>query len=375
MRKASTGNRAGGMFQAILESAPDPVRELYVQLLGAQSDLREGVSISDGAKLLYANEALSRMYGYTPAELMALPSLMEIIVPEERERLTERLEHRLAGETVGEFGETEVIGKGGNRIIVEYAVKPIRIGGKTLIFSIVRDITERRRAEESVRQLSGRLLQIQDEVQERIARELRIRIATLLEAVRAKLAIVRDSGIVFDWKTADALRESIDLAGNAAKEIRAVSRLMHPQLLEEAGLSEAIRWYLFDYTQQTGIKVALDAPIRFVRLRRDAERTLFRVVQEALANIQRHSGSRSASIRLREDGADIQLEVRDQGSGIPPGILDTSAGTVAISGVGIRGMVERMRELGGTLAITSSTAGTTVTATLPFAHAQLSDSA
>jgi PAS domain S-box-containing protein len=363
------------MFQAILESAPDPVRELYVQLLGAQSDLREGVSISDGAKLLYANEALSRMYGYTPAELMALPSLMEIIVPEERERLTERLEHRLAGETVGEFGETEVIGKGGNRIIVEYAVKPIRIGGKTLIFSIVRDITERRRAEESVRQLSGRLLQIQDEVQERIARELRIRIATLLEAVRAKLAIVRDSGIVFDWKTADALRESIDLAGNAAKEIRAVSRLMHPQLLEEAGLSEAIRWYLFDYTQQTGIKVALDAPIRFVRLRRDAERTLFRVVQEALANIQRHSGSRSASIRLREDGADIQLEVRDQGSGIPPGILDTSAGTVAISGVGIRGMVERMRELGGTLAITSSTAGTTVTATLPFAHAQLSDSA
>ena len=265
-------------------------QELYEKLLGAQSDVGDGVTITEGTRLIYVNDALARMYGYTVDELMAMPDLMELIVPEDRGRLLNKLRRRLEGEQVGDLGETEVIRKDGRRLVNEYAVKPVQVRGRTLVVSIVRDVTERRRAEESIRQLSHRLLQLQDEEQERIARDLQSTVGRTLEVIRARLSTVRDSGTLFDWVTSEALRESLALVQDAATEVKTLSRLLYPPLLDDAGLSEAIRWYVFDYTQMTKIKVALDVPVRFRRLARDAERALFRVAQESLANVARHSG-------------------------------------------------------------------------------------
>jgi PAS domain S-box-containing protein len=135
-------------------------RELYEKLLGAQSDIGDGVSITDGAKLIYANEALARMYGYTINELKAFSSLLEIVVPEERDRLAERLRRRLAGENVDEVNETQVIRKDGKRIINEYAVKPVQVKGKTFIISIVRDVTEQRQAQIALREREQRFAKI-----------------------------------------------------------------------------------------------------------------------------------------------------------------------------------------------------------------------
>ncbi len=367
-----------GQHQDDLESSlgalADP-GELFAQLLRAQGDLGEGVAITEDLRPLYVNEGLSRMYGYTREELLALPSLLDLVVPEERSRLVESLMRRIAGEDVAELGETTAVCKDGRRIVNEYALKPVHVGGKTLILFIARDITERKRAEESVRQLSRRLLRVQDDEQERIARELRTRIAATMEVILSTLAMVRDSATVFDWKTEEALRKGVTLTMNVIREIQSVSRLLYPPLLDEGGLSEAIRWYIFDYTRHTKVKVAIDVPLRLGRLSRKAEQALFRVVQESLANVARHSGSPSASIHLRRERHFIHLEVRDSGKGIPPGILEENTGTVAISGVGIRAMAERMRELGGWLKVTSTGAGTTVTATLPASVAQSDNAA
>jgi len=339
--------------------------ELYEKLLGAQSDVGLGVAITDGTRIVYVNDALARMYGYSVGELMEMPSALQLVAPADRKRLRERLGRRMQGEPVGDLGETTVTRKDGRQVVNAYAVKPVQVKGRTLIISLVADITENRRAEESIRQLSQRLLRLQDEEQERIAREMKSTVGKTLEALLDELAAVRDSGTVFDWKTSEALRESQRLAQEAATGIRTLSRLLYPPMLDEEGLAEAIRWYSYDYTQSTRVKVMLDVPPRFRRLGRDAERTLFRVVQESLANVARHSGSLSATVRLREeDGGKIRLEIVDGGKGIPAEILERTRGTVAIAGVGIRGMVERMRELGGAVEISSDDSGTTVTAML-----------
>src|SRR5439155_5128051 len=145
---------------------------------------------------------------------------------------------------------------------------------------IVTDITDRKRAEESLRQLSSRLFQIQDEERERIARDLQEGVATLLDALRSQLVMVKDSGTLLDWKTSDALDRSLSLAKEAIQETRTLSRLLYPSLLDDAGLVEALRWYGGSFSQRTGIKVLMDVPARFARPSRDADGSLFRVVPE-----------------------------------------------------------------------------------------------
>ncbi len=145
---------------------------------------------------------------------------------------------------------------------------------------------------------------------------------------------------------------------------------MYPSLLDGAGLVEALRWFGGNFSHRTGIKIVLDVSAKFERLSREAERSLFRVVQESLTNVHRHSGSTVVRIRLTEDAYAITLEVADDGKGIPEGVLEASTGTVAISGVGIRGMLERMRRLGGRLEIDSGAEGTTIRAILPASSAR-----
>jgi signal transduction histidine kinase len=165
-------------------------------------------------------------------------------------------------------------------------------------------------------------------------------------------------------KTATALTDSEALVQEMSKEVRTISHLLHPPLLDEAGLSSAVRWYTDGFAQRSKIKVDLDLPVDFGRLSPELETAIFRVVQECLTNIHRHSGSPIAKIRLLHLDGQVLVEVEDKGKGIPIEKREemASAGT---PGVGIRGMRERIRQLGGALEIASSSNGTVVLVRLP----------
>jgi signal transduction histidine kinase len=223
-------------------------------------------------------------------------------------------------------------------------------------------------ANDSLRQLSARLLQLQDEERRRIARELHDSVGQTLAALAMNLSAVR-SDIERLAQTAAHLTDSEGLVREMSKEVRTISHLLHPPLLDEAGLASAVRWYVDGFSQRSKINVDLDLPQNFGRLPPESETAIFRVVQECLTNIHRHSGSSTAKIRLRQRDSQVVVEVEDVGKGIPPEKRDqmTSAGT---PGVGIRGMRERLRQLGGTLEISSNETGTVVTAQLPVCEAR-----
>jgi signal transduction histidine kinase len=219
------------------------------------------------------------------------------------------------------------------------------------------------RANSHLQTLSARLLHLQDEERRRIARELHDSIGQLLAALSMNLSGVRGD-IDRLTKTMAAIVDSESLVQEMGKEVRTISHLLHPPLLDEAGLRSALGWYVDGFSQRSKIPVDLDCLSDFGRLPRDVETTIFRLVQECLTNIHRHSGSATASIRLQHKGNEVIVTVRDNGKGIPLEKLEgmTLPGT---AGVGITGMRERVRQLGGGLAIDSSTSGTKITARIP----------
>lgn len=225
---------------------------------------------------------------------------------------------------------------------------------------------EARQAEEALRELSGRLLQVQDEERRRIARELHDNTSPLLTALIAKLYSARYRTRDLDATTFRVLDESLKLAEDTSSVLRTVSYLLHPPLLDKSGLLASLRWYLNDFANQTGVRVEMDFPGELTRLSRDAEIALFRVVQECLANILRHSGSPLAKVRLALDQKWLTLEVGDEGRGMPPSVLESLRTGKGQLGVGLSGMRERMRQLRGRLEVSSSASGTLVTAILPL---------
>lgn len=218
-------------------------------------------------------------------------------------------------------------------------------------------------ANRSLRDLSARLLQLQDEERRRIARELHDSVGQLLAALSMNVSTVR-SEIERLTKAAGVLTDSEGLISEMSKEVRTISHLLHPPLLDEAGFASAVRWYIDGFAQRSGIKVELDCPENFGRLPREVETAMFRVVQECLTNIHRHSGSQLANIRCRHLENQVVVEVSDHGAGIPAEKLAMMASN-GTPGVGIRGMRERIRQLGGSLEITSGARGTVVAAQLP----------
>ena len=222
-----------------------------------------------------------------------------------------------------------------------------------------------KQAEASFRQLSGRLLHLQDEERRRISRELHDSTAQALAGLAMNLSLLSDRVSALDPAARRALAESLILTEQCAREIRTVSYLLHPPLLDEVGLASALRWYAEGFTKRSGIQIELDMPPELGRLPRDVEIALFRVAQESFANIHRHADSPTACIRLVRSRAEVLLEISDQGRGILPGILEKSAGGGAGLGVGIAGMWERVTQLGGQLRVSSTDRGTTVRVTLP----------
>jgi signal transduction histidine kinase len=230
---------------------------------------------------------------------------------------------------------------------------------------VVRDISERRRAEENVRKLSGQLLQAQDEERRRIARELHDSAGQIAAALHMKLSALGGEANKISPHGANLVKESLNLVGDLSKEVRTVSHLLHPPLLDELGLSCALRAYVEGFAERSNVKVVLEIAPDVGRLARESETAIFRVVQESLTNIHRHSGSPVAGVRVYRADGTVCVEVADQGKGIPPE-KRSEMGSNGGTGVGIRGMRERLRQLGGALEISSSGTGTVVVARLPI---------
>ena len=227
------------------------------------------------------------------------------------------------------------------------------------------DRARQRGADEAVRELSGRLLQLQDEERRRVARELHDSVAQNLLALGLSISAAQRAAPPEQSKLISLLADCSSLADQTANALRTVSYLLHPPVLDSLGLPGALSDYARGFTRRSGIKVDLKVSKDFGRLSRESEITLFRVVQESLANVHRHSGSSSAKIALRRKPDQIVLQVQDFGRGIPPEALQgrVSLGTI---GVGIAGMRERLQQLQGRLEIDTSPAGTCIRAVVPY---------
>jgi len=217
----------------------------------------------------------------------------------------------------------------------------------------------------NLRELSARLMQLQDDERRRIARELHDSVGQMLAALGMNLAAV-GTDIERLVKTANTVNDSAALVQELSREVRTISHLLHPPLLDEAGLASALHWYVEGFAERSKIKVDLEIPADFERLERESETAIFRTVQECLTNIHRHSESPTARIRVIVSDGHVCVEVEDRGRGIPAEKQFEMAST-GTPGVGIRGMRERLRQLGGSLDIHSNGKGTLIMARLPLA--------
>jgi signal transduction histidine kinase len=216
---------------------------------------------------------------------------------------------------------------------------------------------------EALRQLSSRLLQMQDEERRRIARELHDSAGQIVAALQMNLAQIQAIHRGSDGATLPrCISESGELMEQLSRELRTISHLLHPPLLDEAGLPSAVKWYVDGFSSRSGIQVGLELAPELGRLSHAVETTIFRIMQEALTNIHRHSGSKTALVRILRKEQAVRLEISDRGNGI--GRNESGTETVQ-PGVGIQGMRERVRQLGGHFEIQSSAEGSTVLAILP----------
>jgi PAS domain S-box-containing protein len=328
----------------------------------------EGIfQVREDGGLLTANPAMARLLGYASVEEFTreVRNLEQhlYIEPRHPSGFIPLLRQQ---RTISDF-ETLMRRKDGTVIWVigsAYAVRDDE--GKVLYYEgTLRDITEHKRAEETLRQLSSQLLHAQDDERRRIARELHDSTGQYLAALSMNLSWMDQSVHNSQPKVRTVVGESIELVKRCLAEVRNFSYLLHPPVLDEYGLSAALQWYVQGFSKRSGIHVELVIEGNLPRLSSQAETAMFRVVQECLTNVHRHSGSSRARIGLRRTPGWLELEISDQGRGISPAPAESGPGD-ARSGVGIAGIKERMRELGGRVEIASDSKGTTVRATLPL---------
>jgi PAS domain S-box-containing protein len=228
-------------------------------------------------------------------------------------------------------------------------------------------------ANESLRQLSIHLLRMRDDEQRRLARELHDSVGQLLAAISMNIDIVSTESSKLSAAAAKCVAENAGLVKEVSREIRTISHLLHPPLLDEAGLASALRWYVEGFAERSKIKVELEIPDNFGRLPHDMEIAVFRIIQECLTNIHRHSESVEAAICIHRAGDRLFVKVEDKGIGIPAE-KQHELNAFGRGGVGFGGMRERLRQLGGSLEILSDGKGTAVSATLPLVTSALATS-
>lgn len=222
------------------------------------------------------------------------------------------------------------------------------------------ELRAREQAEASLRRLSVRLLELQDQERRKFSRELHDSLGQYLVGAKMNLAALGKAA-----PDNALIAECLKLLDQAMTETRTISHLLHPPLLDETGFASAARWYVEGFAKRSGIQTGLDMPEDLGRLPSSIELALFRVLQESLTNVHRHSRSGRADVSVSLSGDQVVLRVRDYGKGIPLEVLDRFRRNGAHGGVGLAGMRERIHELGGRLEMDSDSRGTQVVATLP----------
>jgi PAS domain S-box-containing protein len=238
-------------------------------------------------------------------------------------------------------------------------------GTVTLIRGMSQDITDRKHTEEELRQLSHQLLNIRDDERRRMARDLHESAAQSLAALKMTLSRVAEMVPAENEHGRELVTASLELAEDAIREVRTLSHLMHPPMLDFVGLGPALRWYAAGFSERSRIAVKVEIEEDFGRLPQETEIAIFRIVQEALTNVHLHSGSPSATIRVARQAASIHIQVQDQGHGMA--LEPKSSVWPARIAIGIAGIRERVKQLNGELEIRSVPGkGTTVSVILPF---------
>jgi len=319
------------------------------------------VRAADGG-ITYWNEGAERLYGWTAEEAIG-KSTQELLHTEFPIDVSEILG---LDRWEGELGQRR---RDGSPITVASRWTTLRDqnGKPARWLEINTDITDRKRAEEAARRLSGRILTLQDDERRRIARGLHDSLGQYLSALKMNLDLLATKR----GKQKVVASECSEIVDKCLTETRTISYLLHPPLLDEAGFASAARWYVEGFAQRSGIRVNVNFPSEFGRMHRDVEVAMFRMVQEGLTNIHRHSGASTVDICLSRDPNQIRLKIKDDGHGIPQKRLRRLIEGASEAGVGIAGIRERTREVGGSLEIQSNRSGTTIIVSIPPERASI----
>lgn len=313
-------------------------------------------------RFLDVNESALRLTGYSREEVIGRTSLEigAFNTPEHRKAIVGTLLQTGAVRNM----ELNFPLKNGETRLLLCSAELIELAGEQCIVVASSDITERKQAEQQLAELSGRLLRTQDEERRRIARELHDVTAQSIGLIMLNLAQVQNATSL-DARLREKLDESLAFGEQALKDIRTLSYILHPPLLDQAGLITALKWYVKGFHERCGVTVEFtETSTESNRMPPEVEYALFRVVQECLTNIRRHTKSETAEINLTRTAEEVALSVCDHGKGHEFQIARNGEGA-EFAGVGIPGMRHRLKQLGGDLLVESTENGTTVKATVP----------
>jgi two-component system, NarL family, sensor kinase len=349
-----------------LQGAEHPYRLLV-------ETIEEGAAtLTDDGTVLYSNKSFAAFFG-APLEKFIGSPLHNFVSGNDAEFLKTLI---LGAKLASTRGEIRLARKDGKPRTIRLTMTPNRELGIEAICAVATELTEivdaneaLRATETSLRQLSARLLQLQDEERRRIARDLHDVTGQKVAVLSMSLDRLARQADEHKPETRQLIKESRDIVGQIGEEIRTLSYILHPPLLDECGLASAVHWYAEGFEKRSGIKLEVTVNGDLPRLPIDAETTLFRVVQESLTNVHRYSGSSVAKISISKEDGEVRLEIIDHGHGNKTGKARAKLDGSAPLGVGIPGMRERLHQLGGGLTVDFGANGTRVTATLPVKKA------
>ncbi len=345
----------------VLQNSEHPYRVLV-------EGFSDGAATLDSAgTILYANDRLSEILA-SPREQLIGSRLMDCLALKGCDDLALLLGKRSAGEVVLRTA-------GDPQRTIRFTLSPLKVKGsrETHLCLLARELTDMlkitdslKSTEQALGEMSSRLLSLQDEERRRIARDLHDITGQSLAAQGMMLGSLMEFQSSLDPQVRKIVSECAVLNQRITDEVRTLSYLLHPPLIEERGLASAIKSFVEGFSARTGIKIAIEIEVDFPRLASEIEIALFRVVQASLANIRRHSGASRGIVTLRYTGADVTLSIQDFGRGMQAEVLNSPDSKVTL-GVGILGMRERIRQLSGSLEISSRpNQGTLVTVHLPL---------
>lgn len=341
------------------------LRDSESQLRAMFENALDGMLLLDNERqVLDANESALQLFKYSLAEMRTL-RWDDLVPGEKRAGIEERWKRFL--ECRGRRGEVDVRKSTGEPRLVAFSARAHILPGRHLV--TLKDITDHREAEDSLRMLSQRLMRLQDDERRRIARELHDSTGQNLAALRMQLDKIAATGPLPE-KAREALCEAEEICQNTTADVRIISYLLHPPMLDEVGLLPAVDWYVSGFSERSGVQVTREIGEPAQPLSMELNTALFRIIQEALVNIHKHAGSKEAKIRLIGGEEQVLLEISDRGKGIHPKHVSRRSdgggkNAVGHLGVGLTGMRERVRQLGGTLEILSANPGTLIRATFP----------